>query len=88
MQVDGDFPNHQQDCNQRKGTEALEEFQVLMPSWISWVGKIELQSITLATLHEQCLHRKVETDTHRRLVVNACPSQSRFAVRNNCPTTL
>jgi hypothetical protein len=69
MQVDGDFPNHQQDCNQQK-------------------GKIELQSITLATLHEQCLHRKVETDTHRRSVVNACPSQSRFAVRNNCPTTL
>jgi len=57
------FPKSPAGLQQQKGTEALEEFQVLMPSWISWVGKIELQSITLATLHEQCLHRKVETDT-------------------------
>ena len=88
MQVDGDFPNCQQGCDQQHRTEALEEFQVLMVSWVSWVGKVGLQSLTLTTLHEPRLHRKVEVDVHRRLVVSACPGQSRFAVRNNRPTTL
>jgi hypothetical protein len=88
MQVDGNLPNHQEDCDQQNGTEALEVFQVRMVSWISWVGRTGFQNLTLATLHAPRLHRKVEVDAHRRLVVNACPGQSRFAVRNNCPTTL